>query len=124
MSLEQQSFNLGMSHGSSIIAPLLKLPRSQAKSLFFAELGTTHDCGSFPSDGQCNGPDETPCKSYKPPQTFYVHLAIHNLYAAFSTIHEKLQDNAIIDISSTDQAITNKYGPQPEMQAPIFSLSS
>lgn len=87
------------------------------------QLGTTHDCGAFPSDGTCNGPDETPCNTYHPPETFYVHLAMHNLYAAFSTMHEKMQDNAIIDIASTSSAITAKYGPLPPEQSPdLFAL--
>lgn len=49
---------------------------------------------------------------------------MNNLYGTFSTIHEKLQDNAIINLGDTSQELTDKYGPKlDDISVDFFPLA-
>lgn len=84
--------------------------------------GSTYDCTNFPAEGSCNSPGHQLCLDYTPPEMFYVHLSIANLYSAFVTIHEDMQDSMITNLASEIKKVVDIFGPPPAEDSFILTL--
>ena len=84
--------------------------------------GSTYDCTNFPAEGSCTSPGHQLCLEYTPEEMFYVHLSIANLYSAFVTIHEDMQDSMITNLASEIKKVVEIFGPPPPDNPFIFAL--
>lgn len=84
--------------------------------------GSTYDCNNFPAQNGCTSPGHELCVDYDPPEMFFVHMSISNLYSAFIRIHEELQDAMIVNLASEIKKIVDIFGPPPKEDPIVFSI--
>jgi hypothetical protein len=85
--------------------------------------GSTYDCTGFPG-GTCDSPGHNACLDYNPPEMFFVHISIANLYNSLVTIHEKMQDAMIVDLALKIKNVVDIFGPPPEDDSTSDFLTS
>ncbi|KAM7212941.1 hypothetical protein V8F06_011696 [Rhypophila decipiens] len=102
--------------------PLKAWPNELFKKVL-GTAGTTIDCINYDAPG-CEPPAATACSSYNPPEAFFVHISMSNLYKSMLGFHSDLSDmvdealtGAIADISATFAE------PDPEAQMILNILS-
>ncbi|EXK87540.1 hypothetical protein FOQG_08887 [Fusarium oxysporum f. sp. raphani 54005] len=74
--------------------------------------GSTMDCKDLGST-TCVGPGATACTTYTPPEAFYVHVQISNLFSALHKIWTKSVNFSIDQLSGGIKDIVDKYGEPP-----------
>ncbi|KAG7409901.1 Multidomain esterase [Fusarium oxysporum f. sp. rapae] len=74
--------------------------------------GSTFDCNKLSSDS-CGLPEGKNCSDYIPPQGFYMHFQIANLFNAFRSLWMDSVENAIEQLSSGIKTIVQEYGTPP-----------
>lgn len=75
--------------------------------------GSPYDC-TVMNTGQCDGPGSTLCTSYTPPETYYIHMQIGNMYSAFNMLWASTIQSAIENLSEGIKDIVDTYGTPPE----------
>ncbi|KAH6962784.1 hypothetical protein DER45DRAFT_590696 [Fusarium avenaceum] len=87
---------------------------------FFAEVmaggkqgGSTYDCTDF-TLGNCPGPEGKECVTYHPPEAFYMHIQMGNLFDAFEKLWMSTVEQAVEQLSSGIKKIVADYGTPPE----------
>ncbi|KAF5001515.1 hypothetical protein FGRMN_986 [Fusarium graminum] len=84
--------------------------------------GSTFDCKDLGST-TCTGPGTTPCSSYTPPEAFYVHVQIANMFSGFHKIWTKTINFSIQQLSGGIKDIVDKYGePRSDDRALILNM--
>ncbi|KAF5982347.1 acetylxylan esterase [Fusarium bulbicola] len=74
--------------------------------------GSTFDCNKLSSDS-CGLPAGKNCSDYIPPQGFYMHFQIANLFNAFKTLWMDSIENSIVQLSTGIKEIVKEYGTPP-----------
>jgi chitinase len=74
--------------------------------------GSTFDCTEFIL-GNCPGPGTKACNTYHPPEAFYMHIQIGNLFDAFEKIWMDTVEQAIKELSKGIKQIVKDYGTPP-----------
>ncbi|KAF4968093.1 hypothetical protein FSARC_4454 [Fusarium sarcochroum] len=75
--------------------------------------GSTYDCINFGPD-KCPGPEGNACKTYSPPEAFYMHIQMANFFDVFVTIWMETLEHAIVQLSSGIKKIVADYGTPPK----------
>lgn len=96
-------------------------------NIFFEKVlgtaGTTIDCIDYDSPG-CEPPAATACTSYNPPEAFFVHLSMSNLYKSMLGFHSDLSDMVDEGLTGVIASITSTFAaPDPEDQLILSVLS-
>jgi hypothetical protein len=81
--------------------------------------GSTFDCTAL-SSSNCPGPAAKSCRTYTPPQAFYMHLQIGNLFDGFNAFWMETVEDAIGQLSSGIKAIVSEYGTPPQEENSDF----
>lgn len=84
--------------------------------------GSTYNCVNFPAEGSCTSPGHELCTEYEPPEMFFVHLSIANLYSSYIRLHEEMQDSMIVNLASEIKKIVDIFGPPPPEDDSIFAI--
>lgn len=87
---------------------------------FFAEVmadgkqgGSTFDCTDF-TLGNCPGPEGKACATYNPPESFYVHIQMGNVFDAFEKLWMSTVEHAVEQLSSGIKKIVADFGTPPK----------
>ncbi|KAM0549173.1 hypothetical protein ACHAPJ_009482 [Fusarium lateritium] len=75
--------------------------------------GSTFDCTDF-TLGNCPGPEGKECITYTPPESFYMHIQMGNLFDAFEKLWMSTVEHAVEQLSSGIKTIVADYGTPPE----------
>ncbi|KAM0209841.1 hypothetical protein ACHAQD_011018 [Fusarium lateritium] len=108
---------------------IMKTKASDWSNKFFQQVmadgtqgGSTYDCTRF-TIGNCPGPGNKACSTYNPPEAFYMHIQIGNVFNSFEKLWMTTVENAIEDLSTGIKTIVDAFGtPPPEDNVSFLNM--
>ncbi|KAE9373753.1 glycoside hydrolase family 71 protein [Stipitochalara longipes BDJ] len=81
--------------------------------------GSTFDCHDIKASS-CAVPND--CTTYCPPEAFFIHESVSNLFHVYQSFYQSITNQAVIQLSSTINNISDTFAPPDTSLAELFSI--